>query len=407
MKRHRKRPRRALILILALWIAVILAVMALSIAYEMRINMRLSRQGVDGLKARSLARLGMAKAVVDLRNDRILAVSDPAAWHGDGTGDVWADPEDKTDIEVGRDEGEWSVRVVDEESKLNVSYLTLQSAPILARILEEACDFDEEVAVGLSQMIVDWQDPDPASVGGGAMREIEHWTEWGLREFGKDLPEGWVFRPKNDRMFNLEELLEFPGITRQMLYGEPEPLDDRRAKRRRSSRRSEEESRTLSDYVTVRSAPHINVLTASPLVLESLFRAALPQGSVEAGDYATKIVEYREERLSSVGDSPNEVINAAQHLERAEIPQQMIQQVNQIYRVNIVSTHFTITSKGVWNGITKTLRAVVSVRLEPYAFDPSRLETYGRRDKRSRASVDNKGATIIDPEVRVEEMIDL
>lgn len=407
MRRRRERPRRALILILALWIAVILAVMALSIAFEMRINMRLSRQSVDSLKARSLARLGMAKAVVDLRNDRILAVSDPATWHGDGLGDIWANPEDKTDIEIGRDEGEWSVRIVDEESKLNVSYLTLQNAPILAWILEEVCDFDEEVATGLSQMIVDWQDPDPATAAGGAIREIENWTEWGRREFGRDLPGDWIFRPKNDRMFNLEELLEFPGITRQMLYGEPELLDDRRGKRRRRSRRAEEEWRSLSDFLTVRSAPHINVLTASPLVLEGLFRAALPLGAVEAGDYAQKIVEYRDERLSSIGDSANEVINAAQHLERAEIPQQMVQQINQIYRVNIISTHFTIKSKGVWNGVTQSLQALVSLRVEPYAYDPSRLETYGKRDQRSRASVDNKGATIIDPEVRVEEMIDL
>ena len=41
------RRKRAVVLILVLWLSMILAMMAYSVAYELRLNLRLSRQWQD------------------------------------------------------------------------------------------------------------------------------------------------------------------------------------------------------------------------------------------------------------------------------------------------------------------------------------------------------------------------
>jgi len=395
--------RRGVILILTLWISIILAVMAFSVAYELRINMGLARQSQDQLRARALARAGLAKAVVDLRNDRILAIADPTFWHSDAQEDVWALEDDKTDIELGG--GTYTVEITDEESKINLVVMNQQNVHVLAYLLESIGEFDEEIAINIAHMIVDWQDPDGNISVAGVGKEIPFWTDYCIKNFEEELPENWFFRPKNDFFFSLDELLEIPGITKTLIYGEPEPLDPK--KRRRKRRREDEHSSKLEDYVTVRSSSFLNVLTIPQLVAEGLFRAALPLGSLEYEDYAQKLIEYREERLSGIGEGSTTVLNATQHLDQAGIPTDITRQANQIFRLQIISNFFTIRSIGVFNGISDTLQVRVRLNVEPYPFDPSRLETYGSRDPQSRASVLNKGSSILDPEVRVEEIIDL
>ncbi|HMX63479.1 MAG TPA: hypothetical protein PKD58_10465, partial [Candidatus Sumerlaeota bacterium] len=58
-----------MILVLVLWIVVILSLMAYSMLYQVSSEMSITSARKKQLQAEALARAGIAKAVVDLRND--------------------------------------------------------------------------------------------------------------------------------------------------------------------------------------------------------------------------------------------------------------------------------------------------------------------------------------------------
>jgi type II secretory pathway component PulK len=53
-------PRRGAILMLSLWLILVLTVMAYSLTYEMRVGLRMTGMGARKIKARALARAGVA-----------------------------------------------------------------------------------------------------------------------------------------------------------------------------------------------------------------------------------------------------------------------------------------------------------------------------------------------------------
>lgn len=395
-----RRRRRAVILILSLWIAMILSMMAYSVAYELRLNLRLSGQSQNKLKARALARAGLAKAVIDLKNDKLLLIVARSSMNSDSFRDVWARPEDKTDVELGG--GVFTVSVEDDESKLNLNFLNEQNAPILGQILRRIGDFDRITADMIARMIVDFQDPDLFALTGAGLSEAVFYTQWGREEFGGTLPADWVFRPKNDLMLNLEELLVFPGITRALLFGrgiEPVERQDGRRRRRRG-----DPLPSLSHYVTVQSGRWLNVNTVSQLVLEGLLRFVLPTDTAPEG-MAQDIVNYRTDLMNS--DGPESSILNINQLEQVGLSRAQIARMNTIYPLNVSSRYYTLTSRGEYGGIVKTLQVRVTVALEPFNVNPGRPETFGRRDPEASGLLDNRWNQIIDPVIRVLEIRDI
>lgn len=397
------KHRRAVFLILALWISIILGMMAISVAYELRVNMRLTRLSMDRQRAYALARIGVAKAVADLRNDRLMGIADPTEWTGDTLQDAWALAEDKTDVEVGgRDSKDsYTVSVIDEERKLNVAFLNPQNSAVLAKLIETLGDIEAIEAKQIALMIVDYQDPDILPVAGQGAEEAEFWTEWGIENFAETIPPGWAFQPKNDFMNNAEELLLIPGITRELLYGDPaEAGKESRRKRRRKD--EEEESLRLIDYITFRSSGYVNINTASETLLEAIIGAAMGD-SPAAGGMAKQIMDYRENQ----GDKKSTVIlSADQVLQQAGIPPNEAGIIRQMAAMGTASSYFTIDSVGKSRGVTKRIRYVARLDVDPFPTGPDKDKDEGKRDPEARGSLSNRASHIIDPAVRVVDVFD-
>src|SRR5687768_15953900 len=131
----RSCPRRGAIMVLSLWLIIVLMVMAYSLAYEMRLGMKLNVGAQRRLKALGLARLGVARAVADLRNDRLTAFNNPTNYN-DTLSDIWVrDEEDHLDVEL--DPGKYSFIVRDENRKMDLNMLRPQGAGALAFLLND------------------------------------------------------------------------------------------------------------------------------------------------------------------------------------------------------------------------------------------------------------------------------
>lgn len=389
------RHRRAVILVLTLWIAMVLAVMAYSSAHEMQTSMRLVRGSHHRLQAWALARAGMAQAVNNLRNDKLMAVADPTQWNPDSLEDIWADKEAMTDVELG--EGTYSVEVVDEERKLNVNYLTPFNLPALAYVLAELMEIDMDQAKEIASMIHDWKDQDSTPITGQGESEAEFYEDWAFTNFSDTLPDGWRWESKNDLFFTMDELLEIPGITREVLYGSADE-DERDSRRRR-----DEEPRNLASYITVQSSGQININTVPPLLLEGICSLLQGTGGGAQG-LANKIIDQRE-RQSPGKRSGEDIINAYQQLQEAGLAPEDVQKLNQLVSLNNVSNIFTIRSTGTFEGVHRTLDARVSVAIEAFPVRDSGKRSLRGRDE-WRGALRTRSDHMVDIAVRVEDMTD-
>ncbi len=399
--------RRAVILILSLWIAMVLSVLALTVAHEVGLNLRLTRYSQDRLKARALARAGVAKAVVDLRNDKLLAVADPSNLLTDTLLDVWALTEDKTDVEWG--EGSYSVRVEDEERRFNLNLISRENAQAVGYLLHRTLGLDRIAADTVAYMMVDYQDADDVPVSGSSNDESAYYTDWAHREFRGEIPQDWIFQPKNDGFHNLEELLVFPGVTRDGLFGEVDEIfEDAPGRRRGRARRTAGggEIGPLARYVTVRSGFHLNLNTVEPLVLEAMFVQVFGGGGPEIERLVGAVVDLRRD-LGRAEGSRGGIVNRNQ-LETIGLSRVQVNALSALYPLNTISYFYTITSRGEYHGLRKTLQYRVRVNVESYQLDPQRPEHHGRRDPRAGASLASRGrGAVIDPAVRVVEIKDL
>ncbi|HUT26103.1 MAG TPA: hypothetical protein VM492_17355, partial [Sumerlaeia bacterium] len=162
MKRLDKRRRRATVLILTLWIVLILSLLATTLAYEMQIEMQLTGAHRDEFVAEQLARIGVSRAVVDLRNDSLMdgATDFTRRRQFDALGDVWAGTLGPREIEIelpGEDEvfGTCQIMIVDEESKLSLNGMKPDWRNVMRNLLL-LLDVDEDDAKQLADAIWDW-----------------------------------------------------------------------------------------------------------------------------------------------------------------------------------------------------------------------------------------------------------
>lgn len=399
------RRRRAVLLMITLWIGLILAMMAFSLAYEMQVNLKLTGQTERRMQARALARAGLAKAAVDLRNDRVLAIADPVGSRGDTYLDPWAKSEDKTDQDLGK--GSYTVRVVDEHSKINLNLIHQQNYHPLSAIIQKIGDIKAEKADKIALMIVDWQDPDPYTADNTGNDEGDQWTKYAFAEYGDTLPDDWSFRPRNDPMLTLEELYEIPGITREMMVGPAEDDDDPHARLRRRREESgrndfDERKLALPEYLSVQSAKSINLNTAPKLVIEAL----LSNGETGSGaeTVADQFIEFRNKTMETKGGR-DLLLNPQALAAGGGISDADFGRMKQSYPIGVDSTLFTLTSTGTCKGASVTLEAKVEVG--PDAFQSEgrgKKDDEGERDPEARAEIREREQFVIDPAVRVREM---
>jgi len=376
---------RGVILILTLWMVTVLSLLAYSLAYEMRIEARLTKLKKDNFVAFQLAKAGVAKAICDLKNDMIIERAEKSQIF-DAEGDVWKNPEDKINVPLG--EGTYSVHIIDEESFININ----TAHPILmTEIIKYFIGDNEEEKAQAERTaiaIYDWRDPDNYPANGAVGTEKDYYGELIAKdqgvEYTKDFDSG--YKPKNDLFSSVEELLSVYGVTPELFYGfnQEERKGDiylersRREQRRnphimggRSETESEWEGKPpegLRDVCTVNSTGEININTAGEAVLTAVIAAARISDP-DPSELARAIIKFRRDGRNSKFNNEKAFHNVGELSQVEGLSGPLIQRMQSIQRLTTMSRNFRIISEGRAGRAHRTIEAVVARTWESFRVD--------------------------------------
>jgi len=181
-----KGNKKGLVLVTVLWVVVVLMVIVAVLGRKSRLDTKVCLARIEGTRCKWASRAGIEKAIGVLNED---------TRESDCLTDFWSDnDEDFNDILL--ESCRFTVRVVDESSKLNINTVTKGQLLELPEMLEEIAD-----------AIIDWRDQDDTPSEGG--------VEGGYYE---NLPFGYMAR--NGPLRTIRELLLIKDVTPEMLYGE-------------------------------------------------------------------------------------------------------------------------------------------------------------------------------------------
>jgi type II secretory pathway component PulK len=186
-----RRKYGGLVIVAVLWVVVVLMALIAVLGRKARLDMKVSFARVESSRCKWACRAGIEKAIGILNED---------TRESDGLTDLWSDnDEDLNDIAL---EGcYFSVRVIDEASKLNINTATKEQLLWLPNMVEDIAD-----------AIIDWRDNDDTASGSG--------VEGGYYE---NLPYGYKIR--NGSFRTIRELLLVKGVTEELFYGEDTNLN--------------------------------------------------------------------------------------------------------------------------------------------------------------------------------------
>jgi general secretion pathway protein K len=146
--RHGPGTQRGIALILALWITILLTVIASGFALSMRSEAMATRNALSLARVRAVADGAIERVAFELSRPQV-----PDAWQPDGASHSWQDG----DISI-------TVQAVDEAARID-----LNVAPdALLRSLFIAQGVDDDKATHLADAIADWRDPDDFKRPNGA-----------------------------------------------------------------------------------------------------------------------------------------------------------------------------------------------------------------------------------------------
>lgn len=414
--RHRfghKRKNRAVIMLLVLWILIILSLMVYSLLFQVTTETTITSQRKKQLQAQALARAGIGKAIVDLRNDSIFdSVNVEEGLVFDAEGDVWARPEeDKMEISLGdRDfDGYFNVQVFDEEALINLNSITSSNMGIVKAIVEYV-GFNEEDAEFIAHQVVDYRDVDnqpslprsPSTDEGRAYAVLINEDEGGETDPEEVVPVQF----RNEAFITVEELLELHGVTPDLFFGPgtpeaeyynqriPQPQSGRFQieNRRRQSR--DEPVVGLRDFFTVYGAGTLNLNTAPHHVLAAFAMAA---GNTDGDAWADRVIRARRGGKRDNIDNSSAFKSQTELMANGEI-QGVLSTGRALLGVGVTSTTFTIVSEGIVGEARSRMRVVVARqivtlnRVEDFEYIDQARE---RRDRNSgrmarRESEDNE-----------------
>ena len=187
-----KDNKKGLVLVGVLWVVIVLIVLVSVLGRTSRLDTKVCLARTEALRCKWACRAGIEKAIGILNED---------TRESDHLLDLWSDnEEDFNDILLERC---WfTVRVVDEASKLNINTVTKGQLLALPEMVEEIAD-----------SIIDWRDDDDTPSEGGA--------EGGYYE---NLLFGYMAR--NGPFRTIRELLLVKDVTPELLYGEDTNFND-------------------------------------------------------------------------------------------------------------------------------------------------------------------------------------
>lgn len=178
--------KKGLVLVGVLWIVAVLTIIATSVGFSSRLDMKVRAIRTEELRCKWACRAGIEKAIGVLNED--LKASDCLT-------DLWSNND--TDFNnIILEKCLFSVKVIDEASKLNINTVTREQLLALPYMEENVAD-----------AIIDWRDNDdmPSSEG----------VEGGYYE---NLTFRYAIR--NGPFRTIRELLMVRGVTEELLYGE-------------------------------------------------------------------------------------------------------------------------------------------------------------------------------------------
>jgi general secretion pathway protein K len=157
-RRTRARRQSGIALILALWLTVLLTVIASGFAFSMRTEALAARNALTLAQARAAADGAVERTAYELGRPRL-----PGAWTADGTLRTWQD-------------GDVTLRVtaVDEAARIDLNV----ASDALLRSMLASVGVEPDRAIHLAQAIEDWRDPDDLKRPNGA--EVDDYRQAGL-----------------------------------------------------------------------------------------------------------------------------------------------------------------------------------------------------------------------------------
>lgn len=191
MKIYTNTNNRGLVIITVLWTVVVLTVMVAILGRKSRLDMKVSAARMEAVRCKWACRAGIEKAIAVLKDDET---------QNDSLIDTWSDnDEDFNDVLLERC---WfTVKVVDEASKLNINTATKDQLMGLPYMIEEIAD-----------AIIDWRDendvPSAMGVEGGYYESLT---------FG--------YSARNGPFRTIRELLLVKDMTDDLFYGEDTNLN--------------------------------------------------------------------------------------------------------------------------------------------------------------------------------------
>jgi type II secretory pathway component PulK len=187
------RKDKGLVIIAVLWMVVVLMVMTAILGRKSRLDMKVCLARMEAVQCKWACRAGIEKAIAVLNEDET---------ENDSLQDLWSDDaEDFNDVIL--NQCWFTVRVIDESSKLNINTITKEQLLGLPDMVEEIAD-----------AIIDWRDSDDVPSGAG--------VESGYYE---SLTYGYIAR--NGPFRTLRELLLVKDVTEELFYGEDTNLNGR------------------------------------------------------------------------------------------------------------------------------------------------------------------------------------
>jgi len=414
-----KKGDKGVVLILTLWMVTVLSMIAYSLAFEMRLEARLTKLKKDNLIAFQLARAGLAKAACDLKNDMVLDRAEKVQIL-DADGDVWKNPRDKVKVEMGG--GSYTVRIIDEESLLNVN--TANTLVLIGAVKYFLGEEKEEEAKRIALAITDWRDADDIPQDAGKdLKENEYYRQNIAEDLDlkEDLVNEISYRLKNDYFTTLDELLDVYGITQELFYGyNPEERkeqilmdktreskgDERHIMRSTSEDSSYQfdlEAKGLRDILTVRSNGAVNINTAGKAVLSAIISAAQIH-EPEPETLAKAIIEYRRDGAKEDIDNEKAFRSIGELSQVEGLSGPLISRIQSIQPLTVSSNNFRIIAEGTYGRAHRTIEAVVARTWETFNvdandgdFDPS----VRRRVKKEDKNKNEDRITVESPTVRI------
>ena len=393
-----KASEHGIALLIVMWIVVILSTIVVSYAYQAKLEVRMMRYQMCQARARHIAKAGLSRALVYIREDilkdnddfperrePIIDVMDEdegvimpydayiEAWH--------ANEDNYEEIEFGG--GLLNVEVLDESARLNFNSPFVYSNQDMVKALLMYLGNEEETAQAVSAAIVDWIDEDNEPSKGGEGREWgDEETEdlyYNPEQGNRDIEEtGPQYVNKNAPLDTLEELLLIRGVTPLIFFGEDAngngELDDNEDDGSENPPDDNEDGDLLlglRDFTTVYSNRFVNFNTAPWQVIAAIL---YPKYEDDADGIAEDIIDYRDGSDGEPGtddDKPMRTLDDSDqdgyHFgEIDNFSQGDISQLSNI--ITRGSDYFRVISTGEYEGVSKTLTAIVW-----RSYDPGRL----------------------------------